>query len=76
MDLLLWLTIGFIIIGFVALISKKKSMESKVDFIKANIECEESSTIARSVAWWVWCTTVWAIVGIFLVVWCFHNYFG
>lgn len=38
MDLLLSITIGFIIIGFIALISMKKGMESKVAFIKAIIE--------------------------------------
>ena len=35
MDLLLWITIGFIIIGFVVLVSMKKGMDSKVAFIKA-----------------------------------------
>ncbi|WP_026690437.1 hypothetical protein [Alteribacter aurantiacus] len=76
MDLLLWITIGFILIGFVALISMKKGMESKVAFIKANIESEESSTKAKSITRWMWSTTAWGIVSMFLVVWCFHHYFG
>ncbi|SET64857.1 hypothetical protein SAMN05216389_11867 [Oceanobacillus limi] len=76
MDLLLWITIGFIIIGFAILTSMKKGMESKVTFIKANIESKESSTIAKSVIWWIWSTTAWGIVSMFLVVWCFHNQFG
>ena len=43
MDLLFWITIGFIIIGFVVLASMKKGMESKVAFIKANPEDEGNS---------------------------------
>ncbi|WP_419961760.1 hypothetical protein [Psychrobacillus sp. BM2] len=76
MDLLLWITIGFIIIGFVVLTSMKKGMESKVAFIKVNMEDEENSLKAKSVIWWIWSTTAWGIVSIFLVVWCFHNHFG
>lgn len=76
MDLLLWITIGFIIIGFVVLTSMKKGMESKVAFIKANMGDEENSSKANCVIWWIWSTTAWGIVSIFLVVWCFHNYFG
>ncbi|MGE7841662.1 hypothetical protein ACQKNX_12790 [Lysinibacillus sp. NPDC093712] len=76
MDLLLWITIGFIIIGFVVLISMKKDMESKVAFIKANIEDEENSSKSKSVIWWIWSTMAWGLVSMFLVVWCFHNHFG
>ena len=76
MDLLLWVTIGFIIIGFVVLASMKKGMESKVAFIKANMEEEENSSKVRSVVWWIWSTTAWGIVSLFLVVWCVHHYFG
>ena len=76
MDLLLWITIGFIIIGFVVLTSMKKGMESKVAFIKANIEDEGNSSKAKSVIWWLWSTSAWGIVSMFLVVWCFHNHFG
>ncbi|KOS60465.1 hypothetical protein FJQ98_13175 [Lysinibacillus agricola] len=76
MDLLLWITIGFIIIGFVVLTSIKKGMESKVAFIKANMEDEENSSKAKSIIWWMWSTAAWGIVSIFLVVWCFHNHFG
>lgn len=76
MDLLLWITIGFIIIGFVVLTSMKKGMESKVAFIKANMEDEGNSSKAKSVIWWLWSTTARGIVSMFLVVWCFHNHFG
>lgn len=76
MDLLLWITIGFIIIGFVVLTSMKKGMESKVAFIKANMEDEGNSSKAKSVIWWLWSTTAWGIVSMFLVVWYFHNHFG
>ena len=76
MDLLFWITIGFIIIGFVVLTSMKKGMENKVALIKANMEDEENSSKANSVIWWIWSTTAWGIVSIFLIVWGFHNYFG
>jgi len=75
-DLLFWITIGFIITGFVILASMKKGMESKVAFIKANMEDEENSSKAKSVIWWIWSTVAWGIVSMFLVVWCFNNYFG
>ena len=75
-DLLLWITIGFIIIGLVVLISMKKGMESKVAFIKANMEDEGNSSKAKSVIWWIWSTVAWGIVSMFLVVRCFQNYFG
>ena len=76
MDLLFWITIGFIIIGFIVLASMKKGMESKVAFIKANMEDEKNSSKAKSVIWWIWSTVAWGIVSIFLVGWCFKNYFG
>ncbi|MEK3981522.1 hypothetical protein MKY37_21160 [Psychrobacillus sp. FSL K6-2836] len=76
MDLLLWITTGFMLIGLVVLVSMKKGMESKVAFIKANMEDEENSSKAKSVIWWIWSTTAWGVGAIFLVVWWFHNYFG
>lgn len=77
MDLLLWFTIGFIIIGFVVLFSMKKEMESKVAYIKANVEEEEENRLkARSVILWIWGTVAFGIVSMSLVVWCFQNYFG
>ena len=76
MHLLLWIAIGFIIIGFAVLISMKKDMESKVAFIKANPEDEGNSSKAKSVILWVWGATAFGIVSMYLVVWCFDNYFG
>lgn len=76
MDSLLWITIGFFIIGFVVLASMKKSMESKLAFIKTNIEGEESSRKAKSIVWWIVSTTAWGIVSMILIVWWFHNHFG
>ncbi|MEH7387939.1 hypothetical protein V7147_21450 [Bacillus sp. JJ1521] len=76
MDLLFWITIGFITIGLVILVSLKKGMESKLAFIKANIESMESSTKTSSIVWWIVSTTVWGIVSMILIVCWFHNYFG
>ncbi|UOE92141.1 hypothetical protein [Alkalihalobacillus sp. LMS39] len=70
MNLFLWITVSFIIIGFVTLVSMKKRMESKLELIKENPEHneQEATTIIR----WIRATTVWGVVSIFLVVWCFH----
>ena len=54
----------------------KKGMKSKVAFIKANMEDAGNSSKAKSVIWWLWSTSAWGIVSMFLVVWCFHNHFG
>lgn len=76
MDLLVWITIGFIISGFVALVSKKKTMENELVFIKANMESEESLIKTKSLVWWIVITGAWGIVSIILIVWSFHNHFG
>jgi hypothetical protein len=68
-DLLLWLTVGFIIIGFVVIASMKKNMESKLAFIKGNMESKEISTIP--IVWWIVGTTVWGTVSIIVIVWWF-----
>ncbi|MEW9502853.1 hypothetical protein [Jeotgalibacillus marinus] len=46
MDLLLWITVGFIVIGFVVLISMKKRMEMKVALIIENKDSMESKQIS------------------------------
>lgn len=76
MDLLLWITIGFIVIGFVVLISMKKGMENKLAFITANEESKESSIKAKSIIWWIYSATAWGIVSIGLIVWTFQRYLG
>ncbi|MFC5602796.1 hypothetical protein [Sporosarcina koreensis] len=76
MDLLLSITIGFIVVGFIVLASMKKGMESKLAFITANTEDEESSTKAKSIIWWIVSATAWGIVSMILIVWSFHDHFG
>ncbi|MFC7319820.1 hypothetical protein [Halobacillus campisalis] len=68
MDVLLWITIGFILIGFVVLVSMKRSMESKLAFIKENPESADSSIKSKAIIWWIVSTTAWGVVSIFLVV--------
>ncbi|WP_280771641.1 hypothetical protein [Salipaludibacillus daqingensis] len=76
MDLFLWITLGLIIIGFLILFSMKRSMESKLAFIIANMDSEESSRKTKSIVWWIVSTIAWGIVSIILIVWSFHNHFG
>lgn len=75
-DLLLWITISFIVIGFVVFASMKKGMENKLSFITTNEESEESSVKTRSIIWWIFSVTAWGIVSMGLIVWNFHTYFG
>ena len=76
MDLLLWITIGFIIIGFVVLTSMKKGMESKLAFITVIMEDKESAIKVKSIIWWIASTTAWGLVSMILIVWWFNNHFG
>ncbi|MFC7786895.1 hypothetical protein ACFQWC_20675 [Rossellomorea sp. GCM10028870] len=76
MDLLIWITIGFIIVGFTALNSIKTSMENQLAYIISNLEDEESSIKAKSIIWWIVSAAAWGIVSMILIVWCFHNYIG
>lgn len=77
MDLLLWLTIGFVMIGFVGLASMKKGMESRLAALTTeNMTDEESSLKAKSIIWWILSTTAWGIVSMTLIIWWFNNNFG
>ncbi|MCM3618095.1 hypothetical protein M3936_10925 [Sutcliffiella horikoshii] len=76
MDLLPWITIGFIITGLVILISMKKGMESKLAFIIANTEDKESPKKAKSIIWWIVSATAWGLVSMLLIVLSFHHHFG
>lgn len=64
------------LMGFVVLVSMKKSMETKLAFIKENQEGEKSSIKSKSIIWWIRGVTAWGIGAIFLVVWWFQNSFG
>jgi hypothetical protein len=75
MDLLLWITVGFIVIGFVVLISMKKSMERRVALIIENEGSMEGKQISnKPVVWWISGATVWGLVSIFLIVRSFSIY--
>lgn len=75
MTILLWLTIGFIIIGFTTLFSMKKGMENKVKILKETEENKESAqALAKPVIWWVRGATIWGVISIVLVVWTISVY--
>ena len=75
MDLLLWITVGFIVIGFVVLASMKKGMERKVALLIENKESMESKQIStKPVVWWIVGATVWGLVSMFLIVRSFSVY--
>ncbi len=75
MDSLLWITVGFIVIGFVVLVSMKKIMERKLALIIENEESMESEQISpKPIIWWIRGSVLWGIVSIFLIVWSFSVY--
>ncbi|WP_153732795.1 hypothetical protein [Sporosarcina obsidiansis] len=75
MDLLLWITISFIVIGFVVLVSLKKGMERKVALLIENEKSLESKQIsAKPIVLWIRGAVVWGLVSMFLLVWSFSNY--
>ncbi|VDG97020.1 Uncharacterised protein [Lysinibacillus sphaericus] len=75
MDSLIWITVGFIVIGFVVLVSMKRSMERKLTLIKENEETMESEQNSpKPIIRWIWGSVLWGIVSIFLIVWSFSVY--
>ena len=76
MHLLLWITVGFIVIGFVVIFSMKKSMEMKVNLMLEHKDSMESNEISsKPVVWWIAGATVWGIVSMLLIVWSFSIYY-
>lgn len=75
MDLLLWLTVSFMVIGFIVIASMKKRMEKKVALIIENEESIESQQISnKPVIWWIAGSVAWGVISMYLVVWCFSVY--
>lgn len=75
MNLLLWITVCFIVVGFFGLMSMKKSMEERVALAIGNkdgMEDKQASTIP--VVWWIVGATVWGFVSMLLIVWTFSIY--
>ncbi|KQL55162.1 hypothetical protein AN964_17695 [Heyndrickxia shackletonii] len=66
MDLLLWITVGFVAIGFVDLAFITRNMKNKF----------HQSLATRSIVWRIVGTTIWGIVSIILIVWWFLDHFG
>ncbi len=68
MDLLLWVTVSFIVIGFAVLFFMKKGMELKLAHIQKNSEDEENAKKQRSIIWWIRAAVVWGIVSMSLII--------
>ncbi|MFL0363933.1 hypothetical protein ACH0BF_13030 [Pseudobacillus sp. 179-B 2D1 NHS] len=62
MDLLLWITLGFILIGFIVIV-----------FIKRNMVNKKNPT-TPFIVWWIVGTTVWGVVSIFLITGLFNKF--
>lgn len=75
MNLLLWITVGFIVIGLFILISMKKSMEERVALAIENMDgMEGNQQSIKPVVWWIVGVTVWGLVSMLLIVWFFSVY--
>jgi hypothetical protein len=75
MNLLLWITVGFIVVGLFGLMSMKKSMEERVALAKEykdGMEGKQAST--KPVVWWIVGATLWGIASMLLIVWSFSVY--
>lgn len=60
MNLLLWITVGFIISGLVVLFSMKKSMEGKVALLLGNEESMNNEQVStKPVILWIMGAPVW-----------------
>jgi hypothetical protein len=59
-DILLWFTVGFFLIGFLVL-----------TFMKRNVERNKSTT--SFIIWWIVGSTAWGGTSIFLIVWWFNK---
>ncbi|TMW71462.1 hypothetical protein [Alteribacter natronophilus] len=60
MDLIFLLSIGFILVGFAAVI-----------LAKSRIEKQQGSTSLK--VWWIVGTTVWGVISITLIPWLFNR---
>ncbi|GEK91218.1 hypothetical protein [Alkalibacterium kapii] len=76
MDLLLWVTISFIVIGFLVLFFMKKGMEIKLAHIQKKSEDEENKKKERSIIWWIRGAVIWAIMSMLLIVLNFYYRFA
>ena len=75
MNLLLWITVGFIVVGLFVLMSMKKSMEERVALAIENKDgMEGKQTSTKSVVWWIVGATVWGLASMLLIVWSFSVY--
>ncbi|AJD92940.1 hypothetical protein JMA_36230 [Jeotgalibacillus malaysiensis] len=68
MDLLLWFTIAFFVIGLIILLVVSKKMRNRVRFLKSNPDVEDGEKQAKPVIWFIWAAVAWGVVSMALVV--------
>ena len=72
MNLLLWITVGFIVVGLLVLVSMKKGMEERVALAIENKDgMEGKQTLTKPVVWWIAGATVWGLASMLLILWSF-----
>ncbi|MCR6098168.1 hypothetical protein HXA31_17860 [Salipaludibacillus agaradhaerens] len=66
MKMVLFLTVSFIIIGFVVVVSMKGKMERKLAFIQENADNHKNAT--TPIILWIVGTTFWGLVSMALII--------
>lgn len=75
MNLLLWVTVCFIVVGLFVLMSMKKGMEERMALSIENKDgMAGEQTSAKPVVWWIVGATVWGLASMLLIVWSFSVY--
>ena len=76
MDILIWTTIVFVVVGFILLLITSKMMDVKILFLDKRLQRKRDTAQARRAMWWMWGAIAWLVISMTLVVWWFVTYLG
>lgn len=66
---MVWLTVAFIVIGFVILVSMKKGMERKLALLMENEESIGKEKISTNpIIWWIGGAVILGVISMFLII--------
>lgn len=72
MTFLFWVMTSFTVVGFIVLMSMKKSMEKRIALaIEHEQNLELKRRVTKPVIWWIVGATMWGIISMMFVVWTF-----
>lgn len=76
MDILMWTTFGFVVVGFFLLLITSKMMDIQILFLDKRLQRKRNSAQAKCGMWWMWGAVAWLIMSMSLVVLSFVNFLG